>query len=110
MTPLRRRGHEEPERWGPWHLDSTACLLWTEAGRYRYEIDLYDCDTSAQILDWICQIADKLWGDDLAERNAITAGLVNALIDVLHPQANLCSWGQSTKISKAQIKHLVSSR
>lgn len=93
--------------WGPWHLDRAQRLLWTGAGGYRYEIDLDSCTTSAEVLDWICQIAGKTWGGSDAEHAAITAGLVQAFDDVLNPQANLCSSGRGTRLSKPQIRYLV---
>lgn len=101
VSPLRYRGG-----WGPWHLDAKARTLYTEAGGYRYDIDLETCTNSAEVLDWICQIAEKHWGPEEG-RPAIVAGLVHALIDVLHPQGNLCSWGQSKRLTRAKIRHLV---
>lgn len=106
-SPFRRHGRPEPGRWGPWHLDREERTLWTEAGGYRYDIDLDSCRSSAQVLDWICQIADKLWAGTAAENHAITAGLACALIDVLHPQANLCSCGISKRLSAVQLRYLV---
>ena len=94
--------------WGPWHLDRAQRTLWTSAGGYRYDIDLDSCTSSAQVLDWICQIAAKTWGRTEAMHNAVTAGLVNALADVLHPQANLCSDGYGKRLGAAQVRYLVS--
>jgi hypothetical protein len=102
ISPVRR------PRWGPWHLDAAQRTLWTDAGGYRYEIDLDRCTSSAQVLDWICQIAGKLWGGSDAGHDAIIAGLVRALTDVLHPQANLCSCGRGRRLSKPKIRYLVS--
>jgi hypothetical protein len=103
-SPFRRRGR----CWGPWHLDRAQRALWTEAGGYRYEIDLASCTSSAEVLDWICQINGKLWADTQAGQNAIVAGLVDALTEVLHPQANLCSDGRGKRLSKPRIRYLVS--
>jgi hypothetical protein len=81
---------------------------WRLNPRYRvlthpdYEVDLDDCLTSAEVLDWIMQVAGKTWADD-----ATLAGLVRALGDVLQPQARLCSWGKSTRISKTNVAELV---
>lgn len=44
--------------------------------------------SSAETLDWICQVAGKRWADDILAR------LVRALDDVLRPQARLCSFGR----------------
>jgi hypothetical protein len=97
-----------PPGWGPWHIDRGAYVLWTMAGGYRYEVDLEDCTTSAAVLDWIFQIAGKEWGDGPAERNAVIAGLVNALDDILRPQVNLCTGGQSKRLSRTAVRRLVS--
>lgn len=94
--------------WGPWHLDAGLMVLWTEAGGYRYEIDLEECLSAAQVLDWICQIAGKTWGGSDAEHDQIVAGLVNAFIGILHPQANLCSFGRAKRITPARARYLAS--
>jgi hypothetical protein len=93
--------------WGPWRLDADTYELYTEAGGYRYGIDLETCVSSAEVLDWICQIADKTWGDDDGTHDQIVSGLVDALIQLLHPQANLCSWGKSSRLSKGAIRRLI---
>lgn len=87
--------------WTPWHLDVELRVLWTNAGGYYYEIDLDTCTTPAEVLDWICQIAGKQW------ETPATLGLVNALNDILHPQAHLCSSGQSKTITRPRIRALV---
>ncbi|MGH3548398.1 MAG: hypothetical protein ACRDQU_09860 [Pseudonocardiaceae bacterium] len=87
--------------WGPWRLDADAGVLYPVTP-YRYEIDLRTCTTSAQVLDWICQIAGKEWADD-----ATLAGLVRAFNDVLAPQATLCSFGQSTRLTRREIRRRV---
>ena len=86
--------------WGPWRLEPDLRLLVTRSG--NYEIDLDDCTSSARLLDWICQIADKEWCDD-----ETLAGLVRAFIDILHPQENLCSWGDDKALTLARIIELV---
>ncbi|CAN5309009.1 hypothetical protein BH24ACT7_BH24ACT7_24140 [soil metagenome] len=86
--------------WGPWRLEPDLRLLVTRSG--NYEIDLDDCTSSARLLDWICQIADKEWCDDQT-----LAGLVRALIEILHPQENLCSWGDDRRLSLARLIELV---
>lgn len=84
--------------WGPWRLDPATYVLYP-IGSYRYEVDLEDCTTSAQVLDWLSQVAGKSWADD-----ATLAGLVRAIDDVLNPQACLCSCGQSGKLTKAKVR------
>jgi hypothetical protein len=69
-----------------WHHDSRHRTI-----TYRplqYEIDLDRCTTSAAVLDWICQIANKTWATD-----TVLAALVRQLNALLEPQANLCSFG-----------------
>ena len=91
MTSQRRAA------WGGWVLDTDTLVLAYDG----YEIDLERCLTSAQTLDWIAQIADKNWGTD-----AVLAGLVRALDDVLHPQTNLCPWGSPKKLTRAEVATL----
>jgi hypothetical protein len=97
--PMRRRRSD----WGPWHLDHNTRVLYVEESNgYRYEVDLDDCLSSAQVLDWICQIAGKTWADDTT-----LAGLVRAIDDVLTPQAHLCSSGQDKRITERQVAERV---
>jgi len=71
----------------PWRLNLDEFLLELEDG--TYEVALDDCRTSAEVLDWITQIAAKSWGTD-----AIVAGLVRALEVLIEPQTHLCSDGE----------------
>lgn len=89
-----------PYDWGPWRLDPSHLTLTHDAS--TYEIDLETCTSSAQVLDWVMQINTKTWGD-----NATIAGLVRAFDDLLHPQANLCSSGQSRQLSRTSIRSSV---
>ncbi len=93
-------------RWGTWSLDAERlCLVHqgkpvdrgdgsgvTEGvPRYvaiigKYEVDLERIGDSASVLDWIFQVAGKTWASA-----RVTKDLLNALDDVIHPQANLCS-------------------
>jgi hypothetical protein len=57
-------------------------------GTNVYEVDLERCTTSAQMLDWIMQVAMKRWATD-----RVLASLVHALDAVLKPQARLCGLG-----------------
>ena len=101
---LRRRG-----AWGPWHLDGELGVLYTDPHShvgYRYAIDLGQCTSSAEVLDWICQIDSKDWGTE-EENNATVAGLVSAFVALLHPQANLCSWGKSKRLTQRRVTELV---
>jgi hypothetical protein len=81
MSPARR--------WGPWRFDSSRVVLDCHDGdRWIYEVDLEHCRTSAEVLDWIMQVAGKNWATD-----AVLAGLVRALDEILDPQASLCGMG-----------------
>ena len=91
---LAQRPHRD---WGPWVLD--AGTLPVSLDHDFYEVDLERCLTSAQVLDVVAQVAGKVWADD-----ATLAGLVRALVDVLHPQAHLCSSGQSKQLTVAQVR------
>jgi hypothetical protein len=57
-------------------------------GRWLYDVDLERCRTSAEVLDWIFQVAAKTWADD-----RMIAGLVRELDRRLHPQGTLCAFG-----------------
>ncbi len=57
-------------------------------GAWCYYVDLERCTTSAEVCDWIFQIAKKLWASD-----DVLAELIHALDDVLVPQGTLCSCG-----------------
>ncbi len=104
--------------WGPWRLDPEVRVLYP-VWPYRYEVDLDDCTTSAEVLDWIIQVAEKGWasaehGGNDPDHNpdgwtddAVLAGLVRALDDVLHPQAFLCSSGKSKRLGRRRIAELV---
>lgn len=88
--------------WGPWRLMKQSCELSTDPRshvRYAYPVDLTRCTTSAEVLDRICQIAQKTWAND-----ATLAGLVRAINEILYPQATLCSSGRHLTISVEDIK------
>ena len=68
--------------WNRWiHQESTGELVWEVSKRYRYHVDLDQCTTREEVLDWICQIAGKTWATD-----ACLAGFVRALIDLVQPR------------------------
>ena len=75
-------------RWGGWYLDKeTVALVYEEMD---YDVRLSECNSSAQILDWIIQIAEKTWAT-----NDVIGELVRALDDILGIQGNFCGGGQS---------------
>ena len=76
-------------RWGHWQLNGMA-LEYLEDGHWRYEVDLERCRTSAQILDWLCQLAEKTW---------ITSADLGDLVRALnhlggHLQSSMCGCGK----------------
>lgn len=99
------RGHHHIPAWGPWVLDRHRRELVIDDSTAGYEIDLDSCVCSAEVLDWICQIANKGWADDKC-----LAGLVRALNDILEPQDNLCSGGGNKVITSARLRSLVKRR
>jgi hypothetical protein len=72
-------------KWGPWRHNRKDRTLCHENG---YGIDLDECGTSAQVLDWIFQVFGKQWADPFT-----VASLLEALEDLVDPQKNLCSGG-----------------
>ncbi len=91
---------DPPSDWGPWRIDTRSWVLYP-VRPYRYEVDLEECLTSAQVLDHVAQIASKTWADD-----ATVAGLIRALDDVLHPQATLCSGGAAREITAQKARQM----
>jgi hypothetical protein len=75
---------------GFWRFEpaSLVLALYDSEGRYFYEVDLERCRTSAEVLDWIAQVAGKTWCTD-----SIVAGLVRGLDELLDLQGRLCSGG-----------------
>lgn len=70
--------------WGGWTCNGVE-FIHRPSG---YPIDIDRCTTSAELLDWLMQVAKKTWAND-----ATLAGLCRAFNDVLRPQATLCSGG-----------------
>ena len=75
----------------PWSFDKKSqCLVLNalnEEGPREYYIDLEQCTTSAQVLDWIMQVVSK------GPSDRVLAWLVRDLNRMLSPQATLCSFG-----------------
>lgn len=90
---------QDGDTWGIWQYDAKTLVLFTREP-YRYEIDLEACMSSAEVLDWIFQLAGKTW------MNAEQLGnLIYALDDIIDPQATLCSGGRN-KLFKDISKYL----
>ena len=79
-----------PRSKGDWIFDRERLVLELRdlEGHWLYEVDLERCRTSAEILDWIMQVAKKRWVTD-----TVIAGLVRELDRLLDPQATVCSFG-----------------
>jgi hypothetical protein len=84
--------------WGPWRLSGTRLA----DDQHGYDVELLTCTSSAEVLDWLCQITAKDWGSP-----HVVGHLVRAFNEVLNPQANLCSWGQPMTMTKAQIRQVI---
>lgn len=91
---MMRNSHDTGSNRGPgfgaWHFDRRLrTLSYTAADdpTIQYEIDLQCCQTSAAMLDWIMQVANKIWATD-----SVIADLVRALNRIIEPQAKLCSF------------------
>jgi len=82
--------------WGPWkyHRDIFTLCYAPRDHHWGYEIDLERCSTSAEMLDWIFQVSNKVeWcvnREDIGQ-------LIQALQDLMCPQATLCSFGTNNK-------------
>jgi hypothetical protein len=87
--------------WGGWQLYANGEITWSRS----YPVDLERLTTSAEVLDLICQVANKSWAND-----ACVAGLVHLLNDLLHPQAYLCSKGRDRRLSGDEIMQRVTDR
>ncbi len=98
---LKENSIKDGQKWGSWSFKESSLVLELnyerEGHNFWYEVFLGDCYTSATVLDWIMQVADKTWTDDNDE---ILANLVRALRDCLEPQANLCGSGISRILSE----------
>lgn len=71
------------------YAPKTGTLDYRDAdGTELYWIPLERCRTSAEVLDWIAQVAGKAWADD-----ACLAGLVRAFDETLDLQGSLCGSG-----------------
>lgn len=85
-------------RWGSWTLDCERLALVFDAspidrGEYvgffgHYELDLERIRQSSNLLDFIFQVRGKAWATSVVMRD-----LIEAIDDILAPQASLCSGG-----------------
>lgn len=99
-----RAGYEEHSRrrrnrWGAWTYRVNRTLeCRNERGGYIYDVDLDRCRTSAEVLDWIFQITAKTWASP-----EIVKDLLQAIRDLLGPQATLCSYGVGSTINPREL-------
>ena len=75
--------------WGPWRYNTNTLELeyYDEDGKYKYGVDLQRCNSSAEVLDWIFQVNNKMWCG-----YECTGHLVQAIRDLL--KRDFCSGGQ----------------
>jgi hypothetical protein len=90
------------KRWGPWRLSGTYLVYSEGRGEHEYNIDLLDCTSSAEVLDWICQIVGKTWGT-----TEVVGHLARAFDEVLRPQERLCSFGQHLTLTEGQLRQRI---
>lgn len=83
---------------GLWKYRKSNLTLWCQ--KYQYEIDLEKITDSAKMLDWIFQVNSKTWAQD---DPAVMSDLINALDDLLEPQANYCSWAKDKSANPKSI-------
>lgn len=89
----------------PWKFDSQNLTLnlFQEGKGQRYYIDLEKCRTSAEVLDWVMQVASKPWATD-----QILGSFIRELNRLLDPQGNLCSGGE--EIGPIDVKKVIKER
>jgi len=86
----KRKKRKLKTHWGPWAYDAQTLELVTDKGGYEYRIDLEDCTSGDQVLDWIFQLQGKNWmtPSDIGY-------LVEAFADLFRSaQGNLCPFGE----------------
>ena len=87
---------ESRASWGPWrwNFSNLTLVLTYDGERDWYYVDVEECLTPAEMLDWIFQVAGHTWATP-----EIVGQLVVALNDLLGPQENPCSDGRALEIS-----------
>jgi hypothetical protein len=89
-------------KWGHWTylivptlIGNRHVLRYQYKPHFEYDIPLEQCTTSAQTLDWIIQMYKRPLMEEGPAGYAEIGYLLEALNDLLYPQRNLCSGGQS---------------
>lgn len=87
LNPYR---DEETKPKYEWKLNEAglALELYDQNGHQEYWVDLERCRTSAEVLDWIVQVAGKNFGSD-----RVIGALVCAMDRLMNLQLNMCSGG-----------------
>ena len=78
------------QSWGGWHLDAERRVLGFTDG---HEIHLERFNSSADMLDEIFEAHRRASSQDVAD-------LLNAFVDIFHPQQRLRSCGDDFRIEK----------
>lgn len=86
MSDSQRYQDQDKFSRGNWTFNRKIMTIEFKNG---YEIDVDDMTSSAKVLDWIIQIAEKIWATPTD-----VGDLVLLIDDLLHPQTTLCSMGQ----------------
>jgi len=82
--------------WGPWEYKATSLVLDYKNG--QYEVDLERCNSSAEILDWIVQVAGKSFITE-----ADLGHLIRALDDLACSlQSKVCGLGHDKRFAFAE--------
>ncbi len=84
-------------KWGDWTYNADNFTLTFQRGDDHYEVDLDECENSAQILDWLAQ-ARKVW---MTPED--TGHLVSALDAILGLQSNVCGLGEGKTIHPREV-------
>lgn len=95
---------EDGQKWGRWEFIERNLTLVLRGNKENtndhYEIDLERCRSGDEVLNWICQIHEKIWAD-----NDVLADLVRALDRCLNLQRNVMQRMVITKTSKSKKVH-----
>ncbi len=89
----RAKPARQSRKWGAWTFRPPTFELAIKRNQRQYEVDLDECKTAADVLDWIMQVRGKTGIDDKD-----LADLIHALDDILSIQANLCPGGENRTV------------
>ncbi len=92
---------KERMSFGNWTFRPETLVLRHE--KAQHEVDLEQCTTSAEVLDWICQVAEQVDGGVIWAPKDLS-DLVLGHNTLLRPQASLCRSG----IERGPIKNIKS--